>query len=364
MRSDLVKKGIDRAPHRALLRACGLSDDDFNKPLIGIANSYIDIIPGHVHLREFVLPIKDEVRKAGGVPIEFNVIGVDDGIAMGHYGMHFSLPSRELIADSIETVVEAHQLDALICIPNCDKIVPGMLMAAARLNIPTIFISGGPMLAGEVNGKKVDLISVFEGIGQLRSGKISANELKLIEENACPTCGSCSGMFTANSMNCITEVLGLALSGNGTIPAIDPRRELLAKRVARQIMELLSQNVRPRDILTIETFDNAFAVDIAMGGSTNTVLHLLAIAREAGIEYDLSRLNELSRKTPTLCKISPASEFHIQDLDSVGGMPALLHEMIKGGFLPHPERPTVALETIGEIALKSPSADGVVIKKF
>lgn len=364
MRSDLVKKGIDRAPHRALLRACGLSDEDFNKPLIGIANSYIDIIPGHVHLREFVLPIKDEVRKAGGVPIEFNVIGVDDGIAMGHYGMHFSLPSRELIADSIETVVEAHQLDALICIPNCDKIVPGMLMAAARLNIPTIFISGGPMLAGEVNGKKVDLISVFEGIGQLRSGKITANELKLIEENACPTCGSCSGMFTANSMNCITEVLGLALSGNGTIPAIDPRREVLARRVARQIMKLLSQNVRPRDILTIETFDNAFAVDIAMGGSTNTVLHLLAIAREAGVEYDLSRLNELSRKTPTLCKISPASEFHIQDLDSVGGMPALLHEMIKGGFLPHPERPTVALETIGEIALKSPSADGVVIKKF
>ncbi|MEN3034511.1 MAG: dihydroxy-acid dehydratase [Aquificaceae bacterium] len=364
MRSDMVKKGIDRAPHRALLRACGLKDEDFDKPLVGIANSYIDIIPGHVHLREFVLPIKDEVKKAGGVPIEFNVIGVDDGIAMGHSGMHFSLPSRELIADSIETVVEAHQLDALICIPNCDKIVPGMLMATARLNIPTIFISGGPMLAGEVNGKKVDLISVFEGIGQLRAGKISNKELKLIEENACPTCGSCSGMFTANSMNCITEVLGLALSGNGTIPAIDPRREVLARSAARQIMKLLANNVRPRDILTLEAFDNAFAVDIAMGGSTNTVLHLLAIAKEAGISYDIGRLNELSKKTPTLCKISPASEFHIQDLDSVGGIPALLHEMIRGGFLPHPECLTVSLETIRDIALKAPFADGVVIRKF
>ena len=313
LRSDKVKKGIERSPHRALLRACGLSDEDFDKPLIGIANSYIDIIPGHVHLREFVQPIKEEVRKAGGVPIEFNVIGVDDGIAMGHYGMHYSLPSRELIADSIETVVEAHQLDALICIPNCDKIVPGMLMAAARLNIPTIFISGGPMLAGEANGKKVDLISVFEGIGQLKAGKITERELKLIEEQACPTCGSCSGMFTANSMNCITEVLGLGLPGNGTIPAVDPRRELLARQAARQIMELLRRNIRPRDILTVEAFDNAFAVDIAMGGSSNTILHLLAIAREAGIEYDLSRINEISKRTPNICKISPASHYHIQD---------------------------------------------------
>jgi dihydroxy-acid dehydratase len=361
-RSDNVKKGIERAPHRALLRACGLSDEDFDKPLIGIANSYIDIIPGHVHLREFVQPIKEEVRKAGGVPIEFNVIGVDDGIAMGHYGMHYSLPSRELIADSIETVVEAHQLDALICVPNCDKIVPGMLMAAARLNIPTIFISGGPMLAGEVNGKKVDLISVFEGIGQLKAGNIDEKQLKVIEQHACPTCGSCSGMFTANSMNCITEVLGLGLEGNGTVPAVDPRRELLARRAARQIMELLKRNIRPRDILTFETFDNAFAVDIAMGGSSNTILHLLAIAKEAGINYPISRINEISKKTPTLCKISPASEYHIQDLDYVGGIPTLLKELIKGGYLPHPDRITVSLKTLREIAMSAPDADGSVIR--
>lgn len=363
LRSDKVKKGIERSPHRALLRACGLTDEDFDKPLIGIANSYIDIIPGHVHLREFVQPIKEEVRRAGGVPIEFNVIGVDDGIAMGHYGMHYSLPSRELIADSIETVVEAHQLDALICIPNCDKIVPGMLMAAARLNIPTIFISGGPMLAGEVNGKKVDLISVFEGIGQLRAGKITERELKVIEEHACPTCGSCSGMFTANSMNCLTEVLGLALPGNGTVPAVDPRRELLARQAARQIMELLKRNIRPRDILTQEAFDNAFAVDIAMGGSTNTVLHLLAIAREAGIEYDLRRIDEISRRTPNICKISPASHYHIQDLDYVGGVPAILKELIRGGYLPHPDKLTVSLKTIREIAMSAPDADGEVIRR-
>ena len=364
LRSDKVKKGIERSPHRALLRACGLSDEDFDKPLIGIANSYIDIIPGHVHLREFVQPIKEEVRKAGGVPIEFNVIGVDDGIAMGHYGMHYSLPSRELIADSIETVVEAHQLDALICIPNCDKIVPGMLMAAARLNIPTIFISGGPMLAGEANGKKVDLISVFEGIGQLKAGKITERELKLIEEQACPTCGSCSGMFTANSMNCITEVLGLGLPGNGTIPAVDPRRELLARQAARQIMELLRRNIRPRDILTVEAFDNAFAVDIAMGGSSNTILHLLAVAREAGIEYDLSRINEISKRTPNICKISPASQYHIQDLDNVGGIPAILKELIRGGYLPHPDKLTVSLKTLREIAQEAPEADGEVIRRI
>ena len=361
-RSEKIRKGVERAPHRALLRACGLSDEDFDKPFIGIANSYIDIIPGHVHLREFVEPIKDEVRKAGGVPIEFNVIGVDDGIAMGHYGMHYSLPSRELIADSIETVVEAHQLDALICIPNCDKIVPGMLMAAARLNIPTIFISGGPMLAGEVNGKRVDLISVFEGIGKLKAGEIGERELKVIEEHACPTCGSCSGLFTANSMNCLTEVLGLALPGNGTIPAVDPRREILARQAARQIMELLKKNIRPRDILTIEAFDNAFAVDIAMGGSSNTILHLLAIAREAGVDYDLARINEISKRTPNICKISPSSNYHIQDLDNVGGIPAIIKELIRGGYLPHPEKLTVSLKTLREIAEEAPPADGEVIR--
>ncbi len=363
-RSDNVKKGVERSPHRALLRACGLSDEDFDKPLIGIANSYIDIIPGHVHLREFVKPIKEEIRKAGGVPIEFNVIGVDDGIAMGHYGMHYSLPSRELIADSIETVVEAHQLDALVCIPNCDKIVPGMLMAAARLNVPTVFISGGPMLAGEVNGKRVDLISVFEGIGQLKTGKADEKELKLIEENACPTCGSCSGLFTANSMNCITEVLGLALPGNGTVPAVDPRREILARQAARQIMELLRRDIRPRDILTKEAFDNAFAVDIAMGGSSNTVLHLLAIAREAGIEYDLSRINHISKRVPNICKISPSSQYHIQDLDSVGGVPAIMKELIRGGYLPNPQATTISLKTLKDIADESPGADGEVIRKI
>ncbi|MDQ7039053.1 MAG: dihydroxy-acid dehydratase [Aquificota bacterium] len=360
-RSDLVKKGVDRAPHRALLRACGLSEEDLDKPLIGIANSYIDIIPGHVHLREFVQPIKEAVREAGGVPIEFNVIGVDDGIAMGHFGMHYSLPSRELIADSIETVVNAHQLDALICVPNCDKIVPGMLMGALRVNIPTLFISGGPMLAGEVDGKRIDLISVFEGIGQLKAGKITERDLKVIEENACPTCGSCAGMFTANSMNCLTEVLGLALPGNGTVPAVDPRRELLAREAGRRIMELLKEDVRPRDIVTEEALEDAFTVDMAMGGSTNTILHLLAIAKEAGIEFDLRKINEISRRTPTLCKIAPASHYHIEDLDRVGGIPVILKELLKMGLL-HGKRKTVSGKTLEEIAGEAPDPDGEVVR--
>ena len=361
-RSDAIKKGIDRAPHRALLRACGLTEEDLQKPFVGIANSYIDIIPGHVHLREFVEPIKEEIRRAGAVPIEFNVIGVDDGIAMGHYGMHYSLPSRELIADCIETVVQAHQLDALVCVPNCDKIVPGMLMGALRVNVPTVFISGGPMLAGEFGGRKIDLISVFEGIGQLKTGEITEAELKAIEESACPTCGSCAGMFTANSMNCLTEVLGLALPGNGTIPAVDPRRELLAREAGRRIVELLREGLRARDIVTEEAIEDAFTVDIAMGGSTNTVLHLLAIAREAGIEFDLARINELSRKTPTICKIAPSSEFHIEDLDRAGGVPAILRELSKKEGLLHPNRPTVSGRTIGEIAASAPEADGEVVR--
>ena len=361
-RSDVVKKGIERAPHRALLRACGLSEEDFDKPLIGIANSYIDIIPGHVHLREFVQPIKEEVRKAGGVPIEFNVIGVDDGIAMGHYGMHYSLPSRELIADSIETVVNAHQLDALICVPNCDKIVPGMLMGALRVNIPTIFISGGPMLAGEVEGKKIDLISVFEGIGQLKAGRITEGELKTIEQNACPTCGSCAGMFTANSMNCLSEVLGIALPGNGTILAVDPRRELLAREAGRRIMELLKKDMKIRDIITESAIDDAFAVDIAMGGSTNTVLHLLAIAREAGIEYDLAKINEISKRTPTICKIAPSSHYHIEDLDRAGGIPAIIRELSKKEGLLNLDRITVSGKTLGEIGKEAMEADGEVIR--
>ncbi len=363
-RSDIVKKGIERAPHRALLRACGLSEEDFDKPLIGIANSYIDIIPGHVHLREFVEPIKEEVRKAGGVPIEFNVIGVDDGIAMGHYGMHYSLPSRELIADSIETVVNAHQLDALICVPNCDKIVPGMLMGAMRVNVPTVFISGGPMLAGEYEGKKIDLITVFEGIGQLKSGQITERELQLIEQNACPTCGSCAGMFTANSMNCLTEVLGLALPGNGTILAIDPRRELLAREAARKVIELLEKGIRAKDILTKEAIDDAFTVDIAMGGSSNTILHLLAIAREAGIEYDLAKINEISKRTPTICKIAPASHYHIEDLDRVGGIPTIIRELSKREGLLNLDRPTVSGKTLREIAKEAKDADGEVVRSI
>jgi len=364
LRSDAVKKGIERAPHRALLRACGLSEEDLDKPLVGIANSYIDIIPGHVHLREFVQPIKEEVRKAGGVPIEFNVIGVDDGIAMGHSGMFYSLPSRELIADSIETVVNAHQLDALICVPNCDKIVPGMLMGAMRVNIPTVFVSGGPMLAGEHEGKKIDLISVFEGIGMLKSGKITERELALIEQKACPTCGSCAGMFTANSMNCLTEVLGLALPGNGTIPAVDPRREILAREAARRVMDLLEKNVRARDILTEEAIDDAFTVDIAMGGSSNTVLHLLAIAREAGIDYDLSKINEISKRTPTICKIAPSSHYHIEDLDRVGGIPTIIRELQKREGLLHLDRLTVSGKTLREIAEEAPEADGEVVRRI
>jgi dihydroxy-acid dehydratase len=363
-RSDAVKKGIERAPHRALLRACGLSEEDFDKPLIGIANSYIDIIPGHVHLREFVQPIKEEIRKAGGVPIEFNVIGVDDGIAMGHFGMHYSLPSRELIADSIETVVNAHQLDALVCVPNCDKIVPGMLMGALRVNIPTIFISGGPMLAGEVEGKKIDLISVFEGIGQLKAGRITESELKVIEQSACPTCGSCAGMFTANSMNCLCEVLGIALPGNGTVPAVDPRRELIAREAGRRIMKLLEENIKARDIINESAIDDAFTVDIAMGGSTNTVLHLLAIAREAGIDYDLAKINEISKRTPTLCKIAPSSHYHIEDLDRAGGIPSIIKELSKREGLIHLERHTVSGKTLGEIAFNADNADGEVIRRL
>ncbi len=364
MRSDTIKKGIERAPHRALLRACGLTEEDFNKPFIGIANSYTDIIPGHVHLRDFVEPIKEEIRKAGGVPIEFNVIGVDDGIAMGHYGMHYSLPSRELIADSIETVVQAHQLDALLCIPNCDKIVPGMLMGAVRVNIPTIFISGGPMLAGSINGRKIDLISVFEGIGQLEAGQITQEELKKIEENACPTCGSCAGMFTANSMNCIAEVLGIALPGNGTIPAVDPRRETLAREAGRRIVALAQENLKARDIITEKAIQDAFTVDIAMGGSSNTVLHLLAVAREAGIEFDLSKINEISKRTPTLCKIAPSSNYHIEDLDKAGGIPAILKELSKKEELINLDRKTVSGKTLREIVNSAPDPEGKVIRNL
>lgn len=365
MRSDLIKKGFDKAPHRSLLKATGViqSDDDFNKPFIGIANSYIDLIPGHVHLQEFGKLIKDAVRKAGGVPFEFNTIGVDDGIAMGHLGMRFSLASRELIADSVETVVEAHRLDGLICIPNCDKIVPGMLMAAARVDIPTIFISGGPMKAGKLpSGEKVDLISVFEGVGKYSTGQIDDNKLKLLENYSCPSCGSCSGMFTANSMNCLCEALGMALPGNGTILAIDPKRKELALKAAEQILYLIENDIRPSKILNLNSFKNAFTLDLAMGGSTNTILHTLAIAEEAGVKLDLNLLNELSEKTPYLCKVSPASRnVHIEDVDRAGGISAILKELTKLNLLDETAL-TVTGKSLGENISHAEINDNSVIR--
>ncbi len=362
----MIKKGFERAPHRSLLKATGAikSDADLTKPFIGICNSYIDLIPGHVHLQEFGRLIKEEVRGAGGVPFEFNTIGVDDGIAMGHIGMRYSLASRELIADSVETVAEAHRLDGLICIPNCDKIVPGMLMAAARINIPVIFISGGPMKAGRLpGGEKVDLISVFEGVGTYKSGSIDERRLKELEDHACPSCGSCSGMFTANSMNCLMEALGLALPGNGSILAVDPRRHDLAKKAARQIMRLVEMDLKPRDILTQSALRNAFALDMAMGGSTNTVLHTLAIAHEAGVGFDLTVLNEIAERVPYICKVSPATrDIHMEDVDRAGGISAILKELSKLDGVLDLTSKTVTGKTLGENIAHAEIADPEVIR--
>lgn len=351
MRSDIIKRGFERAPHRSLLRATGViqSEDDFNKPFIAIVNSYTDIVPGHVHLKEFGEIVREAVREAGGVPFMFHTIGVDDGIAMGHFGMKYSLPSRELIADSVETMIQAHQFDAMICIPNCDKITPGMLMAAVRVNIPTIFISGGPMAAGHMpDGRVVDLISVFEAVGAYKKGDITDEELKVLEQVACPSCGSCSGLFTANSMNSICEALGIALPGNGTILATDPRRETLARQAAHQLMYLLEHDIRPRDIITEKALDNAFALDMAMGGSTNTILHLLALAQEAGIDYPLERIDEISRRTPNLCKVAPSSQYHMEDVDRAGGISAILWELSKKPGSLHLDTVTVTGKTLGE----------------
>ncbi|MFZ4695442.1 MAG: dihydroxy-acid dehydratase, partial [Verrucomicrobiia bacterium] len=309
MRSDTIKKGFDRAPHRGLLRATGTiqNEADFDKPFIAIANSYTDVVPGHVHLKKFAEVVKAAVRKAGGVPFEFNTIAVDDGIAMGHSGMRYSLPSRELIADAVETMVEAHRFDAMICISNCDKITPGMLLASVRVNIPTIFVTGGPMSAGKkADGTSADLITIFEGVGKVQGGQMTTQQLLEIEKIACPTCGSCSGMFTANSMNCLLEAIGMALPGNGTILAVDGRRKKLARTAAKQILALLEKNIRPRDIITVNSLDNAYALDMAMGGSTNTVLHTVALAQEAGVDYPLARLNEVSARIPCICKVSPS----------------------------------------------------------
>jgi dihydroxy-acid dehydratase len=364
MRSDIIKKGFERAPHRSLLRATGSieSEADWGKPFIAIANSYTDIIPGHAHLNEVGQLVKRMVRAAGGVPFIFNTIGVDDGIAMGHSGMLYSLPSRELIADCVETVVNAHGFDGLICIPNCDKIVPGMLMGAMRCNIPTVFVSGGPMAAGIAEQKathddlaqhlqpatgKSDLISVFKGVGELQAGKITEAQLTKLEQTACPTCGSCSGMFTANSMNCLCEALGMALPGNGTILAVSKEREALYQRAAEAVIRLVADDLKPRDIATLEAFDNAIMLDVAMGGSTNTILHTLAIAREAGIAYDIARIDEISRRIPCLSKVSPSSDYHIQDVHRAGGIHTILGELKRIGVL-NVKSKTVTGKTLGE----------------
>ncbi len=365
MRSDTVKKGYEKAPHRSLLRATGVKEEDFNKPFVAIVNSYIDIVPGHVHLQEFGKMVKDAVRAAGGVPFEFNTIGVDDGIAMGHAGMKYSLPSRELIADSVETMMEAHQFDAMVCIPNCDKIVPGMLMAAMRVNIPTIFVSGGPMAAGKTpEGETIDLISVFEGVGAFSAGKIDEKRLSILEKFACPSCGSCSGMFTANSMNCLMEVIGLALPYNGSALAKTPEREALAKKAAAQIMTLLERDIKPRDIVTAEAIDDAFALDMAMGGSSNTVLHTLALANEAEVSYPLERINAVADKVPHICKVSPAGKWHMEDVHRAGGIPAILNEVQRGTNMLHFDRITVSGTTLGESIKGAEIKDDDVIRKY
>ncbi|MCY3021791.1 MAG: dihydroxy-acid dehydratase [Planctomycetota bacterium] len=355
MHSDIIKKGPDRAPHRSLLRATGVikSEEDFGKPFIAVCNSYVDIIPGHAHLQEFGRVVKEAIREAGGVPFEFNTIGVDDGIVMGHEGMKYSLASRELIADCVETMVRAHCFDGLICIPNCDKIIPGMLMGAARANLPTIFVSGGPMVAGtDSQGKKIDLISVFEGVGALASGKIDEARLLELEQRACPACGSCAGMFTANSMNCLCEALGIALPGNGTILATAPERKELLRAAARQLMVLVEKDIKFRDIVNAASISNAMAVDVAMGGSTNTVLHVLALAHEADVNYSIRRFNQIANRTPHLVKVSPAwdgaRQWHMQDVHAAGGIPAIMKELTTKKGLLDTACLTVTAKTLGE----------------
>jgi dihydroxy-acid dehydratase len=334
MNSDQIKDGVSRAPHRALLKATGLTSGQIRKPIIGIVNSFNEIVPGHIHLQTIARAVKDGVLSAGGTPIEFNTIGICDGIAMGHEGMKYSLASRELIADSIECMVRAHCFDALVFIPNCDKIIPGMLMAACRLNLPSIFISGGPMLSiCDTDGQAMDLNSVFEAVGSYNVGKFDDKQLEYYEDNACPGCGSCAGMFTANSMNCLCEAIGIALPGNGTIPAVYAQRTRLAKAAGEKIMELLEKDVKALDILTEKAFLNALTVDMALGCSTNTILHLAAISHEAGVAFDLKKINELSQKTPNLCKLAPAGKHHMQDLNAAGGVYGVMSELDKKGYL-------------------------------
>jgi len=347
MRSDEMKKGLERAPHRTLFKALGLTDKEIESPMIGIANSANEVIPGHLHLHQISDAVKAGIRMAGGTPLEFFTIGVCDGIVMGHEGMKYSLSSRELIADSVESMAMAYPFDGLVLIPNCDKIVPGMMMAAARLNIPSIIVSGGPMLTGEFQGKEYDVISVFECVGRVKVGEMTLDELREVEGCACPGVGSCAGMFTANSMNCLSEVLGLALPYNGTIPAVFAERIRFAKESGMQIMELVKSDLRPSQILTKKAFENAVTVDMAFGGSTNTSLHLPAIAREAGINLSLQTFNEISEKTPHLCNMSPGGPHHLQDLHRAGGIPALMVELSRGGLI-HQDALTVTGESVGK----------------
>ena len=363
MRSDMVKKGIERAPHRSLLRAVGCSSDDWDKPFIGVINSFTEIVPGHIHLQTIAKAVKEGIRSRGGVPFEVNTIAVCDGIAMNHPGMKYSLPSRELIADSVEILAQAHAFDGLVFIPNCDKVVPGMLMAAIRLNLPSVFVSGGPMLAGKLvqrnAARSVDLITVFQAVGQVAKGKMTEAELQELEMVACPGCGSCAGMFTANTMNCLSEALGMALPGNGTIPAVEARRRQLAYKAGQQVMEVLAKDIRPKNVITRDSLYNAFAVDMALGGSTNSVLHLAAIAHEAGIDFPLSLINEISDSVPHICKLSPASDYHIEDLDLAGGIPAIMHEL--SGSLKLGAN-TILGKPLGEIAKEAKVKNREVIR--
>lgn len=367
MRSDMIKKGDHQAPARSLLHATGQikSPTDMDKPFIAICNSYIDIVPGHVHLRELGDIAKEAIREAGGVPFEFNTIGVDDGIAMGHIGMRYSLPSREIIADAAETVINAHWFDGVFYIPNCDKITPGMLMAAMRTNVPAIFCSGGPMKAGlSAQGKALTLSSMFEAVGAFKEGTMTKEEFLDMEQNACPTCGSCSGMFTANSMNCLMEVLGLALPYNGTALAVSDQRREMIRAAAKQLVENVKNDLKPRDIVTKEAIDDAFALDMAMGGSTNTVLHTLAIAKEAGIDYDLTRINEIAKKTPYLSKIAPSSSYSMDDVHQAGGVPAIINELMKKEGVLHPDRITVTGKTLRENNQDKAITNDVVIRRL
>ncbi len=367
MRSDVIKKGYERAPHRSLLRATGLVDADFDKPFIGVCNSQVDIIPGHIHLAGYGQIVKDEIRKAGGVPFEFHTIGVDDGIAMGHAGMLYSLPSRELIADSVETMMNAHALDAMVCIPNCDKIVPGMLMGALRVDVPTVFVSGGPMKAGKLaDGTEIDLATTFEAVGKRAQGKMTDEELYAIECAACPGAGSCSGMFTANSMNVLCEAMGIALPGNGTAVALSPEREVLLRRAARRAVEIAGdERFRMRRIVNEDAIWNALVVDMAMGGSSNTVLHMLAIAAEAGVAMDLATIDRVGRQVAHVAKIAPSlSTVHIEDVGRAGGVSAVLHEVARRGDVVRTRALTVTGETIGDRIREAEATDRKVIRSI